>query len=221
MSWWHNKPRRINIVVDNDSWVIPFAKELVKKINTVGDKAIFVGDYAKLQAAEVSIYLGCVTLTPPEVLAKSQKNLVAHASDLPKGRGFSPLTYMILEGKNDIPLCLLEMAAEADAGPVIYKEWIKYEGHELIDELRQKLGQAQVDICLKYLAAKEIPKATPQEGEPSYYKRRRPEDSRLDITKPLAEQFGLLRVADNDKYPVYFEKDGKKYILKVEKDENR
>ena len=218
MSWWNSKPRRVNVVVDNDSWVIVFAKELVKQINAGGDKAVFVSNYADVKDAEVSVYLGCVNLTPPETLAKAKKNLVAHASDLPKGRGFSPLTYMILEGKNDIPICLLEMVAEADAGPVVYKDWIKYKGHELVGELREKLGQAQIDIVLKYLNAKTLPEAKPQTGEPSRYKRRKPEDSRIELTDG---QFNLFRVADNDKYPVFFEKDGHKYILKIEKDENR
>lgn len=217
MNWWQ-QPRRVNIVVDNDSWVIPYAEELVRLINTGSDKGVFISNYADMKEAEISVYLGCVKLTPLETLATAKKNLVAHASDLPKGRGFSPLTYMILEGKNDIPLCLLEMAEGADSGPVIYKEWIRYQGHELLDELRQKLGQAQIDIVLKYLAAKEIPQATPQKGEPSYYKRRRLEDSRIEL---MDEQFNLLRIADNDKYPVYFEKNGHKYVLRVEKDENR
>lgn len=216
MEWW-KKPRRVNVVVDNDSWVIPYAKQLVDKLNASGDKAVFVNDYANLNEAEVSFYLGCVKITPPEDLAKSKKNLVAHGSDLPKGRGFSPLTYLILEGKKQVPLCLLEMADEVDSGPIIFKDNINYEGHELVEELRAKLGQGQVDICLKYLASASVPEAVPQKGEPSYYKRRRPEDSKLDINKSLNEQFNLFRVADNDKYPVYFEKDGHKYILKIEK----
>lgn len=208
--------RKVNVVVDNDSWVIPFAKTLVANINARGDKAVFVRDYNDLPEADVSFYLGCVNLTPPAVLARSKKNLVAHASDLPKGRGFSPMTYMILEGKNDIPLCLLEMAESADAGPIVFKESIKYEGHELLGELQQKLGQAQVDICLKYLS-ENMPDGVAQNGEPSFYKRRKPEDSKIDPNKTISEQFNQFRVADNEKYPVYFEKDGKKYILKIYK----
>jgi methionyl-tRNA formyltransferase len=217
MDWWSKKPRRINVVVDNDSWVIPYAKELVVSLNGAGDKAILVRDYAKVKAAEVSFYLGCVKITPSETLAKSKVNLVAHASDLPKGRGFSPLTYMIVDGKNRIPLCLLEMADDVDAGPIIYKEYIEYKGHELVDELRRKLGEEQVRLCMKYLSQEKQLKGVPQKGKPSYYKRRKPEDSKLEIDQSIARQFDLFRVADNEKYPVFFEKDGHTYILKIEK----
>jgi methionyl-tRNA formyltransferase len=56
-----------------------------------------------------------------------------------------------------------------------------------------------------------------QTGEPSYYPRRRPDDSRLDPNKTLAEQFNLLRVVDNERYPAFFEHHGQRYLVKVEK----
>ena len=34
----------------------------------------------------------------------NKNNIVVHASDLPKGRGFSPMSWQILEGKNKIKL---------------------------------------------------------------------------------------------------------------------
>jgi len=47
------------------------------------------------------------------------------------------------------------------------------------------------------------------------YRRRRPADSRLDPDRTLAEQFELLRVVDNDRYPAFFEWRGRCYEVKI------
>jgi len=54
----------------------------------------------------------------------------------------------------------------------------------------------------------------------SFYLRRRPEDSRLDPDKTIREQFNLLRVVDNEKYPAFFDLHGQRFLLKVEKASN-
>ena len=50
-----------------------------------------------------------------------------------------------------------------------------------------------------------------------YYPKRTPEDSRLDPNKTFLEQFNLLRVADKDRYPSFFEYLGHKYIVIIQK----
>ena len=58
-----------------------------------------------------------------------------------------------------------------------------------------------------------------QSNAPSnYYPKRTPEDSKLNINKSLIDQFNLLRVADKDRFPTFFEHLGHRYILKIEKD---
>ena len=63
--------------------------------------------------------------------------------------------------------------------------------------------------------------AIPQSGPPGVYLRKRtPKDSRLDPDKTIAEQFELLRVVDSQRFPAFFEYRGKRYLIKIEKDEN-
>jgi methionyl-tRNA formyltransferase len=216
-NWWHNKPRRVNVVVDNDSWILPYANALVEKIDRTGDKAAFYNSCGAVQNADISFYLGCVSITPPEILTKSKKNLVVHESDLPKGKGFSPLSWQILEGKNSIPICLLEMAEKFDSGNVVLKNELIFEGHELVDELRKKQGEKTVELCLNYLACDQLPCGGKQTGEETFYKRRRPENSRLDVDVSIRENFNLLRIVDNTKYPAFFEINGYRYTLKITK----
>lgn len=216
-AWWR-KPRRIAVVVDNPSWVLPWAERLVAEANAAGDAARLLRDNAEVEdGTAVAFYLGCVKITPPAVLARARRNLVVHASDLPKGRGFSPLTWQIIAGINRIPVCLLDAAESVDAGPVIYRDWIDYRGDELIDELRGPMGEMHVTLPMRFLGAATPPQGVPQQGEPSVHPRRRPNDSRLDPEKSLASQFDLLRTVDNEKYPAWFELRGARYVLKIEK----
>ena len=60
-------------------------------------------------------------------------------------------------------------------------------------------------------------KAKKQEGVESFYPKRGPKDSELDVNKTIKEQFNLLRTTDNKAYPAFFEMKGETYILKIEK----
>lgn len=215
-AWWE-KPRRVSVVIDNPSWILPWGNALVEQLRAAGDSAALVTRQEEVPEGGVSFYLGCLRITPPEVLARNRRNLVVHASDLPQGRGFSPLTYQIIEGLNRIPVCLLEAAETVDSGPVVYREWIAYEGHELIGELRQTLGAMTVELCLRFMGEAAPPTGAPQRGEPSIYPRRRPADSVLDPEQTIAEQFDLLRTVDNDSYPAYFDFRGRRYVIRIEK----
>lgn len=215
-AWWA-KPRVVSVVVDNDSWVVPYAEQLVNALRDAGDDAAFVRDYADVREGAAAFYFGCLRITPPPILARNRRNLVVHASDLPKGRGFSPTTWLILEGANRIPVCLLDAADEADAGPVIYREWIGLEGHELMEEVRHALGAMHVTLALRMMAEATPPRGIAQDGEATRYPRRKPDDSRLDPEKSIAGQFNLLRVVDNDRYPAFFDYAGHRYILRITK----
>lgn len=215
-AWWE-RPRRVSVVIDNPSWILPWGKDLVEQLCASGDSATLVTRQEEVPEGAAAFYLGCLRITPPKVLARNRRNLVVHASDLPQGRGFSPLTYQIIKGLNRIPVCLLDAAEAVDSGPVIYREWIDYEGHELIGELRQKLGAMTVELCRRFMEESAAPRGEPQQGEPSTYPRRRPADSVLDPEQTIAEQFDLLRTVDNDSYPAYFDFRGHRYVIRIEK----
>lgn len=207
---------RIQILVDNiNSWVMPYAKQLVELIAKQANDVTLIHNHQDIQKGDVLILLSCEQILKD--LSLNKYNLVAHASDLPQGKGWSPMTWQILEGKNEIPLTLFEAAEKVDAGVIYYQEFIKMEGHELLGELREKLGNAIIKLILQFIENYDNMQGTPQEGESTYYKRRKPENSELDISKTIEEQFNLFRVCDNERYPAFFHKDGVKYILKIEK----
>ena len=219
-NWWTQKPRRISVVVDNDNnWFEPYAHKLCDEIKKAGDDAEFFRSQKDVIDGDVAFYLSCVNKTPRQIMDRHRVNLVCHASDLPRGKGFSPVTWQILEGKNDLPFCLFEMAEALDAGPVVFHDIMNLDGTELVDEIRHKQGEKTIELCLRYLSAAAKPEGTQQQGDESVYPRRRPADSALDIEKPLKDQMGLLRVADNENYPAFFIYQGRKYILKISRED--
>lgn len=203
---------KTQILVDRNSWAVPYAKELKEKI-----EAELIFSEEEIKPGDLMIILSWEKIIKKEVLDLHKNNIVVHASNLPKGKGMSPLTWQVLEGKNNIPITMFEVVEEMDAGDVYLKSEVIFEGHELIDEMREKLGRKINEMILRFI--KKDLKAQKQTGESSYYKRRKPEDSEIDPNKTLKESFNILRVVDNERYPAFFNHKGHKYIIKIFKDE--
>ncbi|MBS3072620.1 methionyl-tRNA formyltransferase [Candidatus Pacearchaeota archaeon] len=213
---WNHDPKIVSVVVDNPSWIVPYAQELTDKLKEIGHNSAFCSNHSEVRKGDVAFYLGCIKITPKRILSDNTFNLVAHSSDLPKGRGFSPLSYQIMEGKNEIPVCLFEAVEQLDYGDIFFREVMHFEGHELVDELREKYARTQMRLCLKFM--EDGPKhRTPQIGTPSYYERRREDSNIIDPNLTITSQFDLLRIADNDRYPAWFEYRGHKYKLSIKK----
>jgi methionyl-tRNA formyltransferase len=215
------KALQIAVVVDNPrSWFIPHAHNLVNHFREFG-QAMFLSAATEIPAGtDFAFLLSCEKIVPPSILGRSRHNIVVHASDLPRGKGMSPLTWQVLEGKNIIPVTLFEAVADVDAGTIYLTDSVIFQGHELLPEMHAALGKKICQMCLRFLH--EYPQAIKagqeQTGTPTIYPRRHPEDSRLDPSKSIAEQFNLLRIVDNDRYPAFFEWQGKKYILRINQD---
>lgn len=207
----------ISVVVDPPGWFTPFGKALVNRLTAEGQTAALIEQQADVLHGDIAFYLSCTGLTPPERLARNGWNIVVHASDLPRGRGFSPLVWQVLGGINTIPVTMITMTEAADAGDILMQRLLEFGGHELNDEMRDAMGAMIVDMCFDVAMADAPPVRTPQSGEPSWYQRRRPDDSRLDVEKSLIDQFQLLRVVDNEHYPAYFDLNGHRYVIKIER----
>lgn len=212
---------KITIITSRSSWFLPHAKEIVTHLETQKCDVDLLTDHEKLPAGQdIVFYLSYFRIVPQTILARSKHNIVIHESDLPKGRGWAPLFWQIIEGKNRIPTVAFEAVEEMDAGPVYATETIDLDGTELHDEIR--LAQAHVTRTLvvecvqKYNDGRLTP--ITQQGEATYYCKRSPEDSCLDPNKTIAEQFDLLRTVHNTEFPAHFELRGQRYVLTITKD---
>lgn len=209
----------LSVCSDRESWLNPWIAALLAEWFLQGHRCSWVHQAKDAPGGTLCFYLGYGRIVEEKLLKKYRNNLVVHESDLPSGKGWSPLTWQILEGKKRIPAVLLEAVKKVDSGPIYRKIWMEFNGGELLDELREKQAKATLDLCRNFVdhyPASARGGAPQQEGE-SFFTRRRPEDSELNPQKSLVQQFNLLRVADPLRYPAFFKHGGQNYRVHVQK----
>jgi UDP-2,4-diacetamido-2,4,6-trideoxy-beta-L-altropyranose hydrolase len=213
------KKYSIVILSDENSWINEYIVWLIDLWLHEGHTISWVHEVGSLKNADLCFYLSFSKIVSKKTRDLFKNNLVVHESHLPQGRGWSPLTWQIIEGKNSIPVSLIEADDLVDAGCIYAQEYIYFSGDELVDELREKQAISTIKLCQSFVRdyPNSINLAKQQVGTPSSYPRRDEGDSKLDANKTIAEQFNLLRVVDNEKYPAYFEMNGHKFILKIVK----
>jgi len=211
---------KVNIVIDDkNSWVFKRAGAIVGAIKKAGhDCALRLNHKDVAAGSDITFFLSCRGYITPETRRKSKHNIVIHGSNLPKGRGLSPVTWQILAGKKIIPVTLFEVAEKMDAGPYYLKDSIKLDGTELFNDWKDKELACAERMILDFLKKSDKLKPVSQKGCPTFYRKRTPLDSELDINIPVKAQMNLFRIVDNEKYPVFFMHKNKKYILKIYKE---
>jgi methionyl-tRNA formyltransferase len=204
----------IQILCDNpESWIIPYAKQLNTEFLKMRLNSSFIQNQEEVVAGDILILLSCENIF--KNLHLNHKNLVVHESDLPKGKGWSPLTWQVIEGAYSIKITLFEASEKVDAGVIYDQESVHFKGTELVEDLRALQAEATLRLLHRFVAQYPNVKGNEQIGESTYYRRRTKEDSKLALDKTLAEQFNLLRVSDNLRYPAWFEVDGEKFELHI------
>jgi methionyl-tRNA formyltransferase len=198
--------------------IVNYLRQWIKELSTKGHSVSLVFDRSELSGGDILFLVSCSQMIRDAERYKYNATLVLHASDLPKGRGWSPHVWSILNGESLITVSLLEAAEPVDSGPIWFKTNFYLEGHELLDEINTKLFEAELYLMTKAIEQFHNIKPTQQVGEPGKYMRKRSsEDSRIDPYKSISDQFNLLRVVDSERYPAFFDYQGMKYLIKIEK----
>jgi methionyl-tRNA formyltransferase len=213
---------RISILcTDPKHPVIKSIQTWMRDMSFRGHNLVLVYDKVDLCGGDILFLVSCSQMILDTEREKYKATLVLHASDLPEGRGWSPYIWSVLNGKNQIMVCLIEAREPVDSGAIWLKTTLVLEGHELLPEICAKLFNAELLLMTHAVEQFESIKPMPQIGDPGPYMRKRsPSDSQLDPYKTIAEQFDLLRVVDSQRYPAFFNFRGKRYWVKIEKAEN-
>jgi UDP-2,4-diacetamido-2,4,6-trideoxy-beta-L-altropyranose hydrolase len=206
---------------DRDSWITDTVAKLIAQLLENGKRCCWAHNAQDLVDGDFCFYLSYGRLVSSQIRKKFKNNLVVHASDLPSGRGWSPASWLILERKTKIPVTLFEAVDEVDAGQIYDQRWFSVHKTDLIEDWQAKLAELTADLVLSF--TKNYPEillsAKLQQGDPSYYLKRKPKDSQLDLQKTILEQFELLQIASNENYPVYFEFLDTTFYIKIYKSE--
>lgn len=211
-------PKVINILTSPDSWVNEYLRFFTGSFENRDFSFKMIDDSKKIKPNSfITLLLGYYKIIPKDHLSLSKINCCFHESNLPKGRGWAPLTWQIIEGSNVIPLRLFSVEEDkVDSGVIFGSSDVLIDRTDLIEDIRLKLVKGYIDMfgtCLD----DGFQNFEEQHGTPTYYSKRTPSDSELDVSKSIIEQFNLIRVCDKKRYPLFFKLNKVKYKLVVSK----
>jgi methionyl-tRNA formyltransferase len=136
----------------------------------------------------------------PETLTSEFECVCFHMTDLPFGRGGSPLQNLIAHGYDKTMLTALRMTQEVDAGPIYAKRPLSLDGSAA------EVFERAAPIVCELIAAivEQEPEPEPQTGAPSAFKRRTPDQSRVPTDIGPHQLYDHIRMLDAPGYPKAF-----------------
>lgn len=136
---------------------------------------------------------------PSEIFEKYEC-VCFHITDLPYGRGGSPLQNLILNRKKQTMVSAFKMINEMDAGPIYAKKPMLLDGRA--EDIYERAGTLSWQI-INWIIENE-PTPEPQKNKPTYFSRRKPEQSLLPGEGKLSEIYDFIRMLDAPTYPLAF-----------------
>ncbi len=127
--------------------------------------------------------------------------VVFHMTDLPYGRGGSPLQNLIVRGHTHTRLSAIRVDAGLDTGDVYLKEDLSLTG--TAEEILRRASGIIFSKMIPYLL-EHRPAPVPQSGEAVIFKRRKPEDGRLLPQMDEKTIYDYIRMLDGEGYPNAF-----------------
>ena len=172
----------------------------------------------EIDRGDILFLISCSELIAKQDRERFNKTLVIHASDLPKGRGWSPHIWEIIHGADEITLSLLEAVDEVDSGDIWKKIKVNIPKTALYNMINALIFDAELELMDFAVANFNTIKPQKQNEDinPTYWPKRKPKDSEVDVSKSIAEQIDFIRVCDPNRFPAFFNIDGKRFILKIE-----
>jgi len=123
-----------------------------------------------------------------------------HMTDVPFGRGGSPLQNLVVRGHRETRLTALRMTEEFDAGPVYMKSPLSLAGGA--EEIYLRAGHLSAKMIEEIVGEEMKPVA--QKGKAVNFKRREPAESEVRNPASLEQLYDFIRMLDADGYPHAF-----------------
>ncbi|MCH1613326.1 MAG: methionyl-tRNA formyltransferase [Flavobacteriales bacterium] len=123
-----------------------------------------------------------------------------HMTNLPYGRGGSPLQNLILEGNKKTMLSAFKMNEEIDAGPIYDQKPMLLNGKA--EDIYKRSGELSWKMINSIIENEPVPE--PQKGNPVYFSRRNPSQSLLPVEGKVSQIYDYIRMLDAPTYPLAF-----------------
>ena len=151
-------------------------------------------EFAALEA-DVGVVVAYGLLLPQPILAAPKHGcLNIHASLLPRWRGAAPIHRAVMAGDAETGICIMQMDAGLDTGPVLLRETTPIGREETTGQLHDRLSIMGAALIVKALEQIEelTPQAQPEKGV-TYAAKIDKAEARVDWTRPAAEVSRMIR----------------------------
>jgi methionyl-tRNA formyltransferase len=150
--------------------------------------------------AEIAVSMNWLTVIGTEPIAAFPRGVLnAHAGDLPRYRGNAPVAWAILQGEPHIGLTIhLMEPSRLDSGPIVVKELLPLSEETYIGEVFAELDARIPDLFVRAVEGLVSGSITPCAQDENLALRgypRRPEDGRIDWTRPARALGRLVRAS--------------------------
>lgn len=196
------------VIAGNKSWNKSFLEEL---LSATGQNIIMITkaeelNYENLVKLDLRyiFFFHWSNLIPAEIY-ENFECVIFHMTDVPFGRGGSPLQNLIARGIYETKLTALKCVKDLDAGPVYLKKSLSLHGNA--EEIYLRATRLSAEMMLEILSKEIIPEE--QKGEPTIFKRRKPEEGNIVGKDDLQEIYDFIRMLDAEGYPRAFLNIGK------------
>jgi len=121
-------------------------------------------------------------------------------TDLPYGRGGSPLQNLIVRGNKSTKITALKCVSELDAGPIYLKRPLSLVG--TAEEILLRASDLIAEMIVELLQTQQVP--VEQQGDVVEFNRRQPSDGNISELDSLMQIYDYIRMLDADGYPHAF-----------------
>ncbi|MCR4745635.1 MAG: methionyl-tRNA formyltransferase [Lachnospiraceae bacterium] len=142
-------------------------------------------------------------IIPPDV-CDSYNCVVFHMTDLPFGRGGSPMQNLIVRGIYDTKISAIKAGIGVDTGPIYFKEPVNIAEGNADDIFSRISGIIFGKMIPRFLNEELIP--VEQIGEVVSFKRRKPEQSEIPDGLSQRQIYDYIRMLDGEGYPTAYKK---------------
>lgn len=136
----------------------------------------------------------------PENIWKNYECVVFHMTDLPYGRGGSPLQNLVLRNYKKTKISALKVDEKIDGGDIYLKRDLSLSGSaQEIYERASRIIFSQMSFIIK-----NTPTPKKQTGKVVVFKRRKPEQSKIPAGLSKEKLYDFIRMLDAEGYPRAF-----------------
>lgn len=174
-------------IFPNDSWLLVNQKEdfTIELLKRYRPHQIFVPHWSYIIPEEIYLNFECI---------------VFHMTDLPYGRGGSPLQNLIVRGHQSTKISAIKVEKGIDTGGIYLKMPLSLKGtaQEIFNRATPIIQVMITEIIQKQL------QPIAQSGEIETFKRRKPEEGNLEGLIDLSKLYDYIRMLDCEGYPPAF-----------------